>query len=119
MVKFLAIISMITGESSIELLCTPHDTTDTVMQTLVENFGLNFKQAIMNGTNLKSGIKMIVNGRDIDYLNGLDTQLNDGDVVVIIPPIAGGPRPRHCRTVSPRYPKRCIGYLSSRFNESQ
>jgi molybdopterin synthase sulfur carrier subunit len=44
----------------------------------------------LEGTNLKPGIKIIINGRDIDYLNGLDTQLKDGDVIVIIPPIAGG-----------------------------
>lgn len=89
-VKFLATIRMITGESSIELLCTPQDTAGTVMQKLIEKFGMKLKQAIMNETNLKSGIKMIINGRDIDYLNGLDTQLDDGDVIVIIPPIAGG-----------------------------
>ena len=89
-VKFLATIRMITEESSIELLCTPQDTAGIVMQKLIEKFGMKFKQAIMSGTKLKSGIKMIINGRDIDYLNGLDTQLNDGDVIVIIPPIAGG-----------------------------
>jgi len=89
-VKFLATIRVITGESSIELSCTHHDTAVTVIQMLVEKYGNKLRQAIMNGTKLKSGIKMIINGRDIEYLNGLDTKLKDGDVVVIIPPIAGG-----------------------------
>ena len=89
-VKFLATIRVITSESSIELLCTHHDTAGTVMQMLVEKYKRKFEKVIMNGTNLKSSIKMIINGRDVEYLNGLDTQLKDGDVIVIIPPIAGG-----------------------------
>ena len=91
-VKFLATIRAITCESSIEHLCTHHDTAGTVMQMLVEKYKKKFEQVIMDKTNLKSSIKMIINGRDIDYLNGLDTQLRGGDVIVIIPPIAGGQR---------------------------
>ena len=89
-VKFLATIHAVTGESSIELLCTYHDTAGTVMQMLVKRYGKKFEQVVLDGTNLKSSIKMIINGRDIEYLNGLDTQLKDGDVIVLIPPIAGG-----------------------------
>lgn len=89
-VKFLATIRVITSESSIVLLCTHHDTAGTVMQMLIKKYKQKFKQVIMDKTNLKSSIKMIINGRDIEYLNGLDTKLKDGDVIVIIPPIAGG-----------------------------
>jgi molybdopterin synthase sulfur carrier subunit len=60
------------------------------MRELVKKYGQKFEQVTLEGTNLKLGIKIIINGRDIDYLNGLDTQLKDGDVIVIIPPIAGG-----------------------------
>ena len=89
-VKFLATIRAITGESSIELLCNHHDTAGTVMQMLVEKYNKKFEQVIMDKTNLKSSIKMIINGRDVEYLNGLDTKLKSEDVIVIIPPIAGG-----------------------------
>ena len=33
---------------------------------------------------------LIVNGREITYLDGLETRLRDGDVVAFIPPVAGG-----------------------------
>ena len=89
-VKFLATIRGITGESSIELSCYPRDTAGILMQKLVKKYGQRFEQITMAGINLMPRIKMIINGRDIDYLNGLDTQLKDGDVIVIIPPIAGG-----------------------------
>ncbi len=35
-------------------------------------------------------IKVLVNGREITYLNGIKTELKDGDVVAIIPPVGGG-----------------------------
>ncbi|HDD43121.1 MAG TPA: MoaD/ThiS family protein [Nitrososphaeria archaeon] len=37
-----------------------------------------------------SNIKVLVNGREITYLDGLETRLRDGDVVAFIPPVAGG-----------------------------
>jgi molybdopterin synthase sulfur carrier subunit len=89
-VKFLATIRGITGESSTELFWNPRDTAGILMQKLVKKYGQRFEKATMDGINLKPGIKMIINGRDIDYLDRLDTQIKDKDVIVIIPPIAGG-----------------------------
>ncbi|MCD6235438.1 MAG: MoaD family protein [Thaumarchaeota archaeon] len=40
--------------------------------------------------NPNSSVKVLVNGREITYLKGLETELRDGDVVAIIPPVAGG-----------------------------
>ncbi|MEB3806964.1 MAG: MoaD family protein [Desulfurococcales archaeon] len=34
--------------------------------------------------------KVLVNGRDIEFLDGLETVLKDGDVVDVFPPVAGG-----------------------------
>lgn len=89
-VKFLATIREIAREPSTELFCEPHDTARTLMRQLVKKYGHKFELVTSQGTDLKPGIKIIINGRDIDYLKGLETQLKDGDVIVIIPPIAGG-----------------------------
>ncbi|MFP3238107.1 MAG: MoaD/ThiS family protein [Caldivirga sp.] len=32
----------------------------------------------------------MINGRSLDYVKGLDTVLNNGDEVVLLPPIGGG-----------------------------
>ncbi|MFP4005569.1 MAG: ubiquitin-like small modifier protein 1 [Candidatus Hadarchaeia archaeon] len=39
---------------------------------------------------LRDSISIMVNGRKINLLDGVDTELDDGDVVAIFPPVAGG-----------------------------
>jgi molybdopterin synthase sulfur carrier subunit len=51
--------------------------------------GLKYKLCDDTG-NLRRFINIYVNQDDIRFLNDLDTPLNDGDELVIIPAIAGG-----------------------------
>lgn len=39
---------------------------------------------------LQSGTLILVNGREISVLNGLETNLEDGDEVVFVPVVHGG-----------------------------
>jgi molybdopterin synthase sulfur carrier subunit len=43
-----------------------------------------------DGTNLNSFYKVLVNGRDLDFLKGLGTVLKDKDEIQIFPPVGGG-----------------------------
>jgi len=91
LVKFLANIREITDESEIELEIRPGDSIETVMKTLELRYGKGFKEATTGTT--ASGIpnvSILVNGRDMDFLKGLKTELQEGDIVVLIPPVAGG-----------------------------
>jgi sulfur-carrier protein len=38
----------------------------------------------------RSNMLILVNGREISVLNGLETKLNDGDEIVFIPVVHGG-----------------------------
>jgi molybdopterin converting factor small subunit len=43
----------------------------------------------MGGRELRKDLRLLVNGRDIAFLNGLDMKLQEGDTLSFIPPLAG------------------------------
>jgi molybdopterin synthase sulfur carrier subunit len=43
-----------------------------------------------NNLQLGSWVVILINGRNMSIFEGVDTQLNDGDVVAVFPPVAGG-----------------------------
>jgi len=65
----------------------------SLMEELGKQLGDDFKQMIFDPetSQLNRHIAVMINGRHCSHLpDGLDTQLKDGDVVAIFPPIAGG-----------------------------
>ncbi len=52
--------------------------------------GGTLSEQVMAGGCLREMVKVLVNGRDVRGLDGLDTELHDGDVVSFFPPVAGG-----------------------------
>lgn len=39
---------------------------------------------------IREGVMVMINGRNVNYLNGLKTELNKNDRISIFPPVAGG-----------------------------
>ena len=48
------------------------------------------KEAIWDGNALRPFIRIMVNGRDSELAQGLDTAITETDQIAIFPPIAGG-----------------------------
>ena len=63
-----------------------------LLDLLEHKHGDLFRESIFSDreTELRSGLQLLLNGRMIAFLNGLQTELNDGDELFIMPPIGGG-----------------------------
>jgi len=48
------------------------------------------QQLMANGEELHRFINVYVNDEDVRFLEGLETKVSDGDVVAILPAVAGG-----------------------------
>ncbi len=88
-VEFFATLREVLGMSSIEIECEG-TTIEDILNLLLEKFGSVLEDIIFERGRLKEMVKILLNGKDIRGLNGLKTELRDGDCVSIFPPIAGG-----------------------------
>ncbi len=90
-VKFLASIREIVDAHQIWFEIRSGDTVESLLEILKSRFGTAFKDAVGKPSeDENSKIRILVNGRDIDFLQGAKTELKEGDTVVLIPPVAGG-----------------------------
>ena len=66
-------------------------TIQDLLYQLFKKYGEILKSELLDAEgNIKLNYHIIVNGRNINLLDGLETELKEGDTVVIIPAIAGG-----------------------------
>jgi sulfur-carrier protein len=65
---------------------------DLVLKTLVEKYGKPFTEYVYNKSTRqpKGFLQFLVNGNSTSTLNGLETELRDGDLLAILPPVGGG-----------------------------
>ncbi len=56
----------------------------------VESGHPGIKDRLVEGSDLRRFINVYVNDEDVRFLGGLDTAVDDGDVVVVLPAVAGG-----------------------------
>lgn len=89
-VKFLASLYELTGMLKTEVEVPDGLTVRGLIDVLTEKYARLKEELLDEGGNLKPMYNILVNGRAIEWLGGLDTLLKDGDEVVFIPPAAGG-----------------------------
>ena len=76
-------------QSASPALNVPGVTVRGILETLcVGNAALC--EMIFDGDVLQAHVQVMVNGRHIDLLQGLDTPVGEADHIAIFPPIAGG-----------------------------
>ncbi|MCK0511496.1 MoaD/ThiS family protein [Aromatoleum buckelii] len=72
-------------------LDTPPDATAAILIRLIDQHNPGFAAALTNDDGgLSPQFVFFINGRNAVHLDGMRTRLNAGDVVNVIPAIAGG-----------------------------
>lgn len=93
-VRFFTSLREITGKRE-EILDFPTAKTvtlSTVLKMLAKRYGKSFVEYVYESESgeVKGFLQFLVNGRSASTDNGLNTELDDGDVLAIIPPVGGG-----------------------------
>jgi sulfur-carrier protein len=65
------------------------DTVGEVLDALYERYG-ELRSRIAEDGGLRRFVNVYVDGEDIRFLDGLNTPVEDGDEVTILPAVAGG-----------------------------
>jgi sulfur-carrier protein len=64
-------------------------TVGEVLEALYERFD-GLQERIADGDGLRRFVNVYLHGEDIRFLEGLETPVDDGDEVTILPAVAGG-----------------------------
>ncbi len=67
-------------------------TVDLVLKTLSAKYGKPFIDYVYDGTvdQPKNFLQFLINGTSTSTLKGLETEVTDGAVLAILPPVGGG-----------------------------
>ncbi len=86
-VKFPTVFVQVTKERRVEV--DGAGSIGELLDTLFEKYP-GLKEKLIKDGKLTPFINIFVNGEDIRHLNGVETELKDGDEVAFIPAISGG-----------------------------
>ena len=65
------------------------DTLEAVISNLEANYS-GISERLVDEGKLQRFVNIYVNDEDVRFSGGLDTEINDGDTVTILPAVAGG-----------------------------
>jgi len=91
-VRLVGVLRGVSGKSSITVKLREGDTIATLIQRLSAEFSEDFKRVLVDSeqNDPRPNVLILVNGREIELLQKLETRLEDDDVVTIIPVSHGG-----------------------------
>ena len=90
-VKFFTSLREITGKRIDKLDIQKTSTLDELINLLIEKYGKKISDYIFNKNgDIVEFLSFLINGKNINTLQGFKTKLKENDVVAILPPIGGG-----------------------------
>ena len=91
-VKFLGVFRQFSGRNRVLVKLEEPPTVRKMIQKLTEAFSSEFKRALVDPEleDPRPNALILVNGREINVLQGLETEVKDGDELVLVPVSHGG-----------------------------
>jgi len=90
-VKFFTTLREITGKKEEEIESSSTITIKELLTRLSKKYSREFVDYLYDEKgDIRTHIQILINGRDIDVFQGLETKLKEGDTVAIFPPVGGG-----------------------------
>ncbi len=88
-VRFLGFLARLYGSDEVTLEVPEDSTFKDLLENLVKRKS-RFKNAVLNGGDVRGTVLTLINQKDIAVLSGLNTKLKNGDEIVFVPVSHGG-----------------------------
>ncbi len=89
-VKTFATLREITGGLIHIIDVSEGSTLRDVLEELFRRYPNLRNEILDENGDLKTGYRLLVNGREALHIGGLDIEVREGDIIALFPPIAGG-----------------------------
>jgi len=89
-VRIFATLRQLVGAKEVEVEVEAGATARNVLEKLTAAYPALGEHILDNDGNLQSSINVLVNGRSIRFLHGLDTAIQESDQLALFPPVGGG-----------------------------
>ena len=73
-----------------KILDLDNTTLKSVLDKLTEEFGEDFRNRIIDKGKIRRFINVYINGEDVRYLKGIDSEIRNNDEISILPAVSGG-----------------------------
>jgi molybdopterin synthase sulfur carrier subunit len=89
-VRIFATLRLLVGAKEVEVDVEAGDTVQNMLEKLTAKYPALSKRVLDDEGNLQSSITVLVNGRNIKFLDGLNSPIQEGDALALFPPVGGG-----------------------------
>ncbi len=89
--RYYAYLKELTGKNSEYIMIEEGSTVSNIINYIIEKYGERMRSYILDSEGrIRSNITIAINAQKLNTELAMKHVLNDGDIVVILPPIAGG-----------------------------
>ncbi|MHA1977764.1 MAG: ubiquitin-like small modifier protein 1 [Candidatus Hodarchaeales archaeon] len=88
--RFFGSFKQVTQKRDFVLTLPKGGTIANLLGKVIGNFPRLHGLLLDTNLQLGSWVVILINGRNMSLFNGIETQLREGDIIAIFPPVAGG-----------------------------